>query len=99
MAEGAWDGISIEETVRIGLRNELVGGDTVAFGLDSDLRPFLEDGSFDLEIPMIWFVPGSGVTNNLHSNIHFNSVNQSGTVSVKKYDKTQSREITEDWSP
>jgi len=99
VTEGAWDGVSIEETTRIGTYNELVDGDTVAFGLDPNLRPFLDGGSFDLEIPMIWFVPGSSVTNNLHSNIHFNSVNQGGTVSVRKYERTQSRDITEDWSP
>ena len=94
-----WDGISIETTIRIGSRNELVGGDLVSLTLHSALRPFLCGGSFELEIPMVWFVPGGSITNNLQSNVHFNSVDRDGTVSVRKYGRTQSREITEDWSP
>jgi len=76
---GAFRDISVNDDNSVGT------GDNVFFALDNAFLPYLQYGTFKLEIPVVWYVRNDSVTNSLAVFEARNTVYHNADVTVSKY--------------
>ena len=80
-----------EEDTEVGEENEVGEGDNVVLALDNSILPSLEYGSFQLDIPIVWYLKNTQITNQITTVTMHNVVMPNTDVTVSKYGISETR--------
>ncbi len=85
------EGAGAEKSIDVTEENEVGDGDTVFFALNSSFLPNLEYGSYRLDIPVIWYIRNTQITNQMATVTMRNIVMPSADVTISKHGISETR--------